>query len=98
MRHFGVHYTDKCVTVEQVREAVVKEVDGPGKLLGYRAMQKKLRQEHDLKVSRDLVYAVMSDVVPDGLQARALGNAKKKKEKRKVHHKRCQLGSLLAWK
>ena len=32
MRQFDVYYTDKCVTVEEVREAVVKEVDGPGKL------------------------------------------------------------------
>ena len=80
MRQFDVYYTDKCVTVEEVREAVVKEVDGPGKLLGYRAMQKKLRQEHNLKVPRDLVYAVMSDVDPDGLEARAIGNAKKKKK------------------
>ena len=43
-------------------------------------MQKKLRQEHNLKVPRDLVYAVMSDVDPDGLEARAIGNAKKKKK------------------
>ena len=50
MRYFDVHYTDRNVTVEQVREALTKEVGGPGKLLGYRAMQKKLRQEHELKV------------------------------------------------
>ncbi len=61
-RHFGIHYTDKDVTMEEIRDAVKKEVDGPGKLLGYRAMQKKLRQEHDLKVPRDLVYAVIMDV------------------------------------
>ena len=55
MRYFGLHYTDRNM-VEEIRLAVEKEVDGPGKLLGYRAMQKKL-QEHDLKVPRDLVYA-----------------------------------------
>ena len=49
-------------------------------------MQKKLRQEHNLKVPRDLVYAVMSDIDPNGLEARAIGNARKK-EKRKVHNK-----------
>ena len=47
------HYTDNNVTVEQIRDAVKKEVDGPGKLLGYRAMQKTLRQEHELKVPWD---------------------------------------------
>ena len=83
MRYFDVHYTDRNVTVEQVREALTKEVGGPGKLLGYRAMQKKLRQEHELKVPRDLVYAVMQDVDPEGLQARGdVGNAKQKKKGR----------------
>ena len=51
------------MTVEQIRDAVKKEVDGPGKLLGYRAMQNTLRQEHELKVPRDLVYVVMQDGV-----------------------------------
>ena len=77
MRYFDVHYTDRNVTVEQVREALTKEVGGPGKLLGYRVMQKKLRQEHELKVPCDLVYAVMQDVDPEGLQARGdVGNTK----------------------
>ena len=58
------------VTVGQVREAVAKEIDGPGKLLGYRAMQKKLQQEHELNVPRDLVYAVMQEVDPECLATR----------------------------
>ena len=43
MRYFDIHYTDNNVTVEQIRDAVKKEVDGPGKLLGYRAMQKNTK-------------------------------------------------------
>ena len=38
-----------------MQDAVQKELDGPGKLLGYRAMQ------NDLLVPRDLVHAVMFD-------------------------------------
>ena len=53
-----------------MREAVRKEIEGPGKLLGYRAMHKKIRQEHNLLVSRDAVYDVMADVNPEGLKAR----------------------------
>jgi hypothetical protein len=41
--------------VDGVREAVQKEFEGPGKLLGYRAMHKKIRPEHNLLVSRDAV-------------------------------------------
>ena len=31
------------VSLEEVQDAVRKELDGPGKLLGYRAMQNRLR-------------------------------------------------------
>ena len=44
LRHFGIYYTDHTVKVEDVQQAVAKELDGPGKLLGYRAMHKKVRQ------------------------------------------------------
>ena len=44
-------------SVEEVKDALKLAVNGPGKLLGCRAMQKKLRQEHDLKVPRDLVVS-----------------------------------------
>jgi len=65
-----------------VKDAVRKELDGPGKLLRYRAMQNRLRQEHDLLVPRDLVHAVMFDLDEEGLAARCpIG----KKGKRKGH-------------
>lgn len=58
-----------------------KEVDGPGKLLGYRAMHKKLRQVHGLNVPRDLVHAVMYDVDPEGLEGRCcVGTGRRKKK------------------
>ena len=60
---------------------VAKEIDGPGKLLGYKAMQKKLRQEHELNVPRDLVYAVMQEVDLEGLETRGgVGNGRLKKK------------------
>ena len=39
LRHFGIFYTDKTVSLNEVREAVAKgkELNGPGKLLGKRA-------------------------------------------------------------
>ncbi len=50
LRAFDIYYTDKGISVEQIQDAVRKELDGPGQLLGYRAMQNKLRQEHGLNV------------------------------------------------
>ena len=46
------------------------ELDGPGKLFGYRAMQNELRQVHGLLILGDLVHAVMFDVDAKGLTAR----------------------------
>ena len=70
LRAFGIYYTDKRVSLEEVQDAVRKELDGPGKLLGFRAMQNRLRQEHELLVPRDLVHAVMFDLDEEGLAAR----------------------------
>ena len=63
-----------------MRQAIAEEMDGPGKLLRYRAMQKMIRQEHELNVPRDLVHAVMYDLDQEGLEARSVG-AKKWKPK-----------------
>ena len=80
LRYFDIYYRDESVSVDQVKEAVEKELAGPGKLLGYRAMQRKIRQEHHMNVPRDLVHAVMYDLDPEGLEARGL-KAKRKKPK-----------------
>ena len=47
-RYLGVYYKDDHVSVEDVKEAVKKDLEGPGKLLGYRRMHKKMRQKYDL--------------------------------------------------
>ena len=69
------------MTEEALRTAVTEELDSPGKLLGYRAMTNKIRQEHNLKVPRRVVHAMMYDVNPEGLQQRALENRKKPRVK-----------------
>ena len=58
LRYFDIYYNHSDIPVNDVREAVRKEIEGPGKLLGYHAMHKKIRQEHSLLVSRDAVYDV----------------------------------------
>ena len=54
-------------------------MDGPGALLGYRALHQNIRQRYCIKVPRDLVHNVMFDVNPDFLIERHLENKKKKK-------------------
>ena len=60
LRFFEIYYNDKNVPVEDVVDAVQKELDGPGALLGYWAVHKKIRQQHNIKVPRDAVYTVMT--------------------------------------
>ena len=79
LTHFGISYTDSGETLNEIKEAVRKELDGPGKQLGYRAMHQKIRQEHELNVPRDAVYATMTELDQAGLEGRALGSKKKKK-------------------
>eukprot|EP00794_Sanderia_malayensis_P011558 gene11558-12749_t len=70
MRHFQIYYIDQDVSIEEVKEAVKKELAGPGKLLGYRAMQKKIRINHNFYVGHDKVYDMMTDLDQEGLAAR----------------------------
>ena len=77
MAHFEIKYTDYETDIGAVEMAVRDESDGPGQLLGYRAMHKKLREQHHLAVPRNLVYDVMTCVDPEGLERR--GNVGKKK-------------------
>ena len=59
MQYFGIQFTDYDVEVNDVEAAVEKEISGPGKLLGYRAMHKKIGEIHGLDVPRDLVYIII---------------------------------------
>ena len=68
MQYFGIQFTDHDVEVNEVDDAVKKEISGPGKLLGYRTMHKKIREIQGLQVPRELVYAVMTKVDPDVLE------------------------------
>ena len=80
MAHFNIKYIDCETNANEVERAVQEEIDGPGQLLGYRAMHKKLREQHQLAVPRNLVYDMMTLVDPDGLERRR--NVGKKKRQR----------------
>ena len=82
MEYFDIKYIDYNITVAEVEAAVEEEIDGPGKLLGYRHMHKKIREVHHLAVPRGLVYDVMTKVDPEGLQLRGDVGVPKNKRKR----------------
>ena len=77
MKGFEIYYSDKNISVENVKKAVKVEFEGTDALLGYRAIQKKLRQVGNIRVSRrDLVHNMMYCVDPETLEARAPGRKK----------------------
>ena len=73
LRFFEIFYIDVDTSVDTVKEAVEKEINGPGKLLGYRLLNQKLRNEHKIKGPRHLVLNVMRDIDPDGIESRRIG-------------------------
>ena len=81
LKYFEIKYTNHETPLDDVYEAVSKEIEGPGSKLGYRAMAQKIREIHHLNVPRDVVYEVMKDIDPDGLEAR--GNVGQKKGRKR---------------
>jgi len=51
--YFNMCYNDYKISVDEVKDVVKEEIEGPGSLLGYRALHQKIRQKYNLKVSRD---------------------------------------------
>ena len=53
MRYLNIFHHNNNVSLNFVKEAVKGDLNGPGKLLGYRAMHLKIRQQNGLNVTRD---------------------------------------------
>jgi len=71
---------DANISIDQIKDAVATELKGPGKLLGYRAMHLKIRQQHNLNVPREMVYVAMVDLDYNSVKKRRPGISKKKKK------------------
>ena len=93
MRYFDIKYINYETTVDEIVAASNTENDGPGQLLGYRALHKKLREQHGLAVPhvfffqlnvinpRGLVDDVITMECPEGLE-RGKNVGKKEKNER----------------
>ena len=81
LKAFDLYYIDKNVSISSAKVVICKEMHGPGKLLGYRAMQTKIRQKYGLKIPCDRTYDLMYDTDPDLLENRQPGLKKKQRTK-----------------
>jgi hypothetical protein len=77
---FDIKYITYDTSIDDVENVIREEMEGPGQLLGYRAMHYKIREQHHLCVPRNLVYDVMTLVDPEGLERR--GNVGTEKRRR----------------
>ena len=85
MRHFRIFYTDNTISQENLEHAIREELDGPGQLLGYRAMHKKVRDFHKSKVPRKQVYNMMREFDPEGLASRGnVGQRRRGRQRNKA--------------
>lgn len=80
LAYFDIKYIEYNTDLKKVEAALQSELQGPGQLLGYRSMQRKIREQHQLAVPRNLVYDLMTELDPDGLERR--GSVGKRKHKR----------------
>ena len=69
-KYFVLKFIDYDTKLDSIEEAVRMEIDSTGRLLGYRALHKKLREVHGLTVPRNIVYGMMENVDPSGLEER----------------------------
>ncbi|KAK3754907.1 hypothetical protein QZH41_012651 [Actinostola sp. cb2023] len=91
LAHFDIKYVRYDIDLKEVENAVREETEGPGQLLGYRALQRKLREQHNLAVPRALAHDVMGIVDPEGLERR--GNVGQKRRRRGATGTFTSLGS-----
>ena len=82
MSFFEIKFINYKILAGNVTLAARKDMQEPGKYLGYRAMTKKIREVHCVNVLRDLVCEIMSNVNPEVLAARGLVRKSKRPPRR----------------
>ena len=82
MSFFEIKFINYKILAGNVALAARKEMQEPGKYLGYRAMTRKIREVHCMNVLRDLVYEIMSNVNPEVLAARGFVGKSKRPPRR----------------
>lgn len=80
LRYFNLNYIDRATSLETIESAMKNELKGPGRLLGYRSMNQKLRQKYGIKVPRHLVYNMLADMDPEGVAGRSFVKKAKKQK------------------
>ena len=63
---------------ETIRTAIQKDMEGAGKLSGYRSIWHALRLRHHIHVPRNLVAEIMKEIDPVGVEERRARRLKRR--------------------
>ena len=79
LREMGLRRRLPNTKWNEIIYAIEKELAGPGRNLGYRGMQARLRLYHGLVVDRETVRQILKFVDPEGVSARRRRRLKRRK-------------------
>ena len=71
LRERGLTRRSRLSPVNEIVDAIESELQGSGRLLGYRLMHKRIGLSHSLVVDRETVRAVMKALDPEGVERRS---------------------------
>lgn len=66
LKSYGLSRRGCNVEENQIRQYIIEELDGPGRLSGYRAMWRRLKVKHGLNIPRSLVARLLKEIDPEG--------------------------------
>ena len=72
LRYFDIKYVRNDIDLGQFEEAIRKEMNGLGRLLGYYCLHKKMHEIYCHNIPRDLVYKIMHQIKSTGKKKQAM--------------------------
>ena len=79
LKEYGLSRRNCEIDEAILREHISRELEGPGNLLGYRAMWRKLHLKYDINVPRSSVEILLREMDPEGTRLRQARRLKRRK-------------------
>ena len=70
LKEYGLKRRSNTVDQNRVRQCILEELDGSGRLLSYRAMWRRLQSKHGVMVPRLVVENMLREIDPEGSRLR----------------------------
>ena len=70
LKQFGLRRRGNVVDENRIREYILREIDGCGNMLGYRAIWRRLQSKYNVQVRRSVVQTVLKEIDPEASRLR----------------------------